>query len=99
MKKKILLHVRIIRYSGYIYSLISGEGAPNSRTALPLRPPEGLVFFSFPTVLSRFGLTGTFSRRGRVFERALEAVGDNPGAGGLWRRCVEFEEAQVRGDR
>lgn len=32
---------------------------------------------------------------GRVFERALEAVGDNPGAGPLWRRCVAFEEAQV----
>ncbi|CAN0151198.1 unnamed protein product [Ectocarpus fasciculatus] len=30
----------------------------------------------------------------RVFERALEAVGDNPGAGPLWRRCVAFEEAQ-----
>ncbi|CAM9734576.1 unnamed protein product, partial [Ascophyllum nodosum] len=30
----------------------------------------------------------------RVYERALEAVGDNPGAGGLWRRCVAFEEAQ-----
>ncbi|CBN75000.1 conserved unknown protein [Ectocarpus siliculosus] len=30
----------------------------------------------------------------RVFERALEAVGDNPGAGPLWRTCVAFEEAQ-----
>ncbi len=32
---------------------------------------------------------------GRVLERALEAVGDNPGAGGLWRKCVAFEAAQV----
>lgn len=31
----------------------------------------------------------------RVVERALEAVGDNPGSGPLWRRCVAFEEAQV----
>lgn len=31
----------------------------------------------------------------RVVEQALEAVGDNPGSGPLWRRCVAFEEAQV----
>lgn len=31
----------------------------------------------------------------RVLERALEAVGDNPRAGALWRRGVAFEEAQV----
>ncbi|CAN0313914.1 unnamed protein product [Pylaiella littoralis] len=30
----------------------------------------------------------------RVLERALEAVGDHPKAGALWRKCVAFEEAQ-----
>lgn len=35
----------------------------------------------------------------RVFERALEAVGDHPGAGELWRKCVAFEEAQVSNEQ
>lgn len=33
----------------------------------------------------------------RVLQRALEAVGDNPRAGALWRKCVAFEEAKVKG--
>lgn len=35
----------------------------------------------------------------RVFDRALEAVGDHPASGGLWRRCVAFEEGQVKSNR
>lgn len=58
---------------------------------------RGCSFISDPFHL--VSISRELSRRGRVFERALEAVGDNPGAGGLWRRCVEFEEAQVRGGR